>query len=140
MYIQDDDGVWHPTGDVRRKDMDEVGPWGNTPSEDAVSDERLGDVENASIIRKFDPDEDEETISDAIKEEVENDVEEELISDSQEEAIEEKVEEHNEKHGDEEGKKVTKSMLMKVYKTWNGCLSGYASTGYESPAVEYGPC
>jgi hypothetical protein len=122
MYIQDDDGVWHPTGDVRRKDMDEVGPWGNTPSEDAISDERLdeGNVENASIIRKFDPDEDPETISESIKEEVENDVEEELISDSQEEAIEDKVEEHNEKHGDEEGKKVTKSMLVQVYKRGMG--------------------
>jgi predicted DNA-binding protein YlxM (UPF0122 family) len=123
MYVQDDDGVWHPTGDVRRKEMDEVGPWGNTPSEDAVSDERLDDIENASPVRKFNPDEDGEDVSDSISDAIDDDedeeeeemTEEELISDSQEEAIENKVEEHNEEHGDEEGKKVTKNMLMQVY-------------------------
>jgi hypothetical protein len=117
MYIQDDDGVWHPTGDVRRKDMDEVGPWGNTPSEDAISDERLKDITNASPVRKFDPEEDVDEISDSIKDAIENSEKDvmELISDSQEKAIENKVEEHNEKHGDEDGKKVTKTMLKKVY-------------------------
>jgi hypothetical protein len=120
MYIQDDDGVWHPTGDVRRKDMDEVGPWGNTPSEDAISDERLEDVKNASPVRKFDPDDDPEDISESIRKAIENDDVEELISDSQEEAIERKVEEHNEKHGDEEGKKVTKDMLIEVYERGMG--------------------
>jgi len=120
MYIQDDEGVWHPTGDVRRKDMDEVGPWGNTPSEDFVSDERLEDVTNASPVRKFDPDEDPEDVSESIRDAIENSDMEELISDNQEEAIESKVEEHNEKHGDEEGKKVTKSMLIDVYERGMG--------------------
>jgi len=120
MYIQDEDGVWHPTGDVRRKDMDEVGPWGNTPSEDFVSDERLEDVTNASPVRKFDPDEDPEDVSESIRDAIENSDMEELISDNQEEVIESKVEEHNEKHGDEEGKKVTKSMLIEVYERGMG--------------------
>jgi len=115
MYIQDDDGVWHPTGDVRRKDMDEVGPWGNTPSDDAISDERL-----ASPVRKFDPEEDPEDVSESIRDAIENNDMEELISDDMEEAIEEKVEEHNEKHGDEDGKKVTKSMLIDVYERGMG--------------------
>jgi predicted DNA-binding protein YlxM (UPF0122 family) len=126
MYVQDDDGVWHPTGDVRRKDMDEVGPWGNTPSDDAISDERLEDITNASPVRKFDPDkEDQDEISDSISDAIENEDTMELISDSQEKAIESKVEEHNEKHGDEEGKKVTKTMLKKVY---NRGMGAYEDT------------
>lgn len=112
MYVLDEDGVWHPTGDVRRKDMDEVGPWGNTPSEDAVSDKRISEVDNASPVRKFDPDEDED-IPQQIKDVVEN---MELdIDESQMEAISNKVEEHNEEFGDQDGKEVTEDMLVDVY-------------------------
>lgn len=41
MYDQDDDGVWHPTDHTKRLPMDSVEGWGNYPSDDAISEERL---------------------------------------------------------------------------------------------------
>lgn len=56
MYKMDDDGVWHPTDHVRRLRMDEVEGWGNYPTDDAISDERLSVPDNADAELLDEPD------------------------------------------------------------------------------------
>jgi len=41
MYMQDDEGVWHPTDHTKKLPVSEVEGWGNYPTEDAISSEQM---------------------------------------------------------------------------------------------------
>jgi hypothetical protein len=104
MYTQDDDGTWHPTDHTKKLEMDEVEGWGNYPTDDAISDERLGEGVPEALASESRKSEGEgEDKADGEK------------SDEVKQKLKNKRDEHNDKHGDEEGKKVTYTMLEKVY-------------------------
>ena len=135
-WDQNSDGEWKKEGSTVTKDMEAVEPWGNFPRKqeefaDAIDDgdPRKKPAQGAERQEGSDENPDDSAASEenaagmstaSLDEQEEADIE---FSDSIIEGLKNKVEEHNDEHGDEEGKKVTLSMLKKVYRRGAGAYS-----------------
>jgi hypothetical protein len=140
-WDQNSNGEWKKEGSTVTKDMEEVEPWGNFPRKQEEFADEIDDgdprkkpaqgaerqegseenpdgsaasEENARGFTTTELDEDDDD------EPEEADID---FSDSIIQGLKNKKKEHNEEHGDEEGKKVTLSMLKKVYRRGAGAYS-----------------
>jgi Protein of unknown function. len=126
-WSQTSDGTWKTNGNTVEKKMEALEPWGNFPrKQEEFADEiedgdpRKKPAQGSERKEGSDENPEDSAASMSVESLEEADIE---FSESITNGLKNKKEEHNEEHGDEEGKKVTLTMLKKVFRRGAGAYS-----------------